>query len=74
MLLMTVMGEVGPVERESEVSFVEGVPLSISVGTMEVGRAGGGVVFRTRSLVGVKRCGDDEWEREVGARRMALER
>lgn len=60
------------VDREREVWFVEGVPWSISVGTIEVGLGGGGVVLRTRSLR-LGEGGEEEWERER-ARRMALER
>ena len=58
---MMVVGEVGEVvwvafvreERDMEVAgLVDGVPRSMRVGTMEVGRRGGGVTFRISSREG----------------------
>lgn len=76
-----VVGDVGTVEREREVWNVEGVEVKmpVGVGTMEVGRRGGGVMLRMCRRDGPGVCGEDleeerERERELGTRRIALER
>lgn len=76
-----VVDDVGTVDRETEVWSVEGVEVKIpvGVGTIEVGRWGGGVMLRMcrRDGPGVGGEGfeeEPEREREAGTRRIALER
>lgn len=66
---MMVVGEVGDVvtvapvreERDTDVGgSVEGVPTSMSVGTMDEGRYGGGVTLRISSLEGRGGLGEED--------------
>ena len=79
-----VAGEVGEVlfvaavleDRDVEVGgAVEGLPRSMSVGAIDEGRSGGGVMLRIwrRDGRGAK-LGEDDCERERPGRRIALER